>query len=277
MCIYVCRHYSQCLNGPGWVIMCTQCVSWDGVLHHLNIHCLFKLFSSGQRITMTNSRKSQAHILLFSGDLPALCVVATVFAALLPCPSPQTLLHLSCWPRRRAELNQSNLQNGKRAHRHACSPLPPLLLRCNWHLVKEKLWLGAERENRGTQESHLHSECKAFCRDFALVLQASSSQWVLHWQMAASLPLIMPHCAAMAGFESPTITTVAKWLEICRVLKNSSGPFSSSLFFFWANIYICPELLRIIYAIPKAPNHFKRRCSQPAFYVTQAFVCTAHD
>lgn len=203
------------------------------VLHHLNIHDIFKLFSSGGWRTMTDSRNSQAHILLFSGDLLVICVSASVFAASLPSPSLQTLLHLSSWPRRRAELNQTNLQKGKRAHRHASSHLSPLLLRRGWHLVKEKLChvgQGAGRENETTPESRLDSECKAFCGDFAPVLQAGSSQWVLHWKMAASHPLIIPHCAAKAGFESPTITSVAKWLEICRVLRNSSGPFSSSLF-----------------------------------------------
>lgn len=126
------------------------------VLHCLSIHCLFKRFSSGRWRTMTNSRNSQAHILLFSGDL-LVCVSASVFPASLPSPSLQTLLCLSCRPRRRAELNQSNLQKGKRVHYWASSPLPPLLLRCGWHLVKEKLChvgLGAERENtRNTRES----------------------------------------------------------------------------------------------------------------------------
>lgn len=180
---------------------------------------------------MINSRNSQTHILLFSGDLLALCV-SSVIPASLPSPSLQTLLHPSCWPQRRTEFNRSNLQKGKRTHHCTSSPLPPLLLRCGWHLVKEKLCyigLGAKRGNRGTPESRLNSECKVFYWDFAPVLQAGSSHWVLHWQMAASHPLIIPHCAAKAGFESPTITTVAKRLEICRLLGNSSGPFSSSL------------------------------------------------
>lgn len=54
---------------------------------------------------------------------------------------------------------------------------------------------GEQRENSGTQESRLHSEWKAFCRDFAAVLQAGCFHWALHQQMAASQPLIIPHCA----------------------------------------------------------------------------------
>lgn len=144
------------------------------------------------------------HIFWFSRVICWCCVSASVFTASLPSPSRQTLLHLSCRPQRRAELTQSNLQKGKRAHRCASPPRPPpLLLRPSWHLVKEKLChvgLGAERENRGTPESRLNSECKAFCGDFAPVLQAGSSQWVLQWQMAASHPLINTPLCSKSGF-----------------------------------------------------------------------------
>lgn len=115
-----------------------------------------KLFYSGRWRIVTNSRNSQAHILLFWGDLSALCVASLVFAASLPSFSLQTLLHLSCWLWRRAGLNQSKLQNHKRAHHDAPSTLPPLLLRRNWHLVKKKLsrWTGCrERKQRNTRES----------------------------------------------------------------------------------------------------------------------------
>lgn len=145
-------------------------------------------------------RNSQAHILLFSGDLPALCDSTSVLSASLPSPSLQTLQSLNCQPQRSAELNQTNLHKGKRHHHHASSPLPSLLLRHSWHLVNKKLchirW-GAERK-QWNKESRLNTECKAFCRDFAAVLQAGCSQWALHWQMTASQPLIIPHCATKA-------------------------------------------------------------------------------
>lgn len=127
------------------------------------------------------SSNSQTHILIFSGDLLVLCVSASGFTVSLPSPSWQALLHLSCRPQSWAEHIQSNLQKGKRAHRHT-SPLP-LLLRLSWHLVKEKMrhvGLSAESKQRNTRESS-----RLRVQSFLWGLRSS----VAGWQLSISSPM----------------------------------------------------------------------------------------
>lgn len=62
-------------------------------------------------------------LLLFCFYLPALRLRLSPLCLFALSPSPQALRRLSCQPRRQAELNQTNLQKGKRDHR--CAPPPP--------------------------------------------------------------------------------------------------------------------------------------------------------
>lgn len=178
--------------------------------------------------TMPYYRNSQAHILLFSGDLP-LCLSTSVLSASLPSASLQTIPSLSCQPRRQAELNQTNLQKGKRHHQHSSPPLPPLLLRHSWHLVNEKLchiWWGAERKQWNTRESS-----PLGVQSILQGLRCSVAGWLLSLSSSLengglSTSDNTPLCN-QDGLESATITTVAKRFENCGILWNSLGPFSS--------------------------------------------------
>lgn len=218
--------------------------------------------------TMPYYRNSQAHILLFSGNSPPLCVSTSVLSASLPSASLQTLPSLSCQPRRRAELNQTNLQKGKR-HHHSSPPLPPLLLRRGWHLVNEKLchiWWGAERKQWNTRESS-----PLGVQSILQGLRCSVAGWLLSWSSSLangglSTSDNTPLCNK-DGSELPTITTVAKWFEDCGILWNSSGPFSSIPF----------SLSQLLSVLSRSNYSWCLKCTKSflkmvAFYMTCASV-----
>lgn len=133
---------------------------------------------------MTNSRNSQTHILLFSGDLPALCVSASVFPASLPSPSLQTLLHPSCWPQKRTEFNRSNFLEREegpplRFFSSSSSPLEIWLTFGEGEIVLR--WTGCkERKQRNTRDS-------SQLRVQSVLLGLCSS--VAGWQLSVSSPL----------------------------------------------------------------------------------------
>lgn len=206
----------------GWCLSLVPSASQNLLL----IQTVFFLCSQWR--TMPYYRNSQAHILLFSGNLQPLCVSTSVLSASLASASLQTLPSLSCQPRRRAELNQTNLQKGKRHHHHSSSPLPPLLLRRGWHLVNENLchiWWGAERKQWNTRESSplgVRSILQGLCCSVAgWLLSLSSSLANGGLSTSDNTPLCNKDCSEY------TITTVAKCFENYGILWNSSGPFSS--------------------------------------------------
>lgn len=219
MCIYLCiDKWDLMWVFSGWCLSLVPPAT-------RNLLLIQAVFVCRQWRTMPYYRNSQAHIWLFS----AICVSTSVLSASLPSASLQTLPSLSCQPRRRAELNQTNLQKGKRHHHHSSSPLPPLLLRRGWHLVNGKLchiWWGAERKQWNTRESSplgVQSILQGLrCSVAGWLLSLSSSMANGGLSTSDNTPL-----CNRDGLESPTITTVAKWFENCGILWNSSGPFSS--------------------------------------------------
>lgn len=125
--------------------------------------------------------------------------------------------------------------------------------------------LGAQRENRGTARE----SSQLGVQNILPGLRSSVTGWQLSPSspLAASHPLIMPHCAAKAGFESAIITTVAKWLEICRVFRNSSGPF-------WFSLFSLSQHLRLSWA---AADYLWRLKNTKSFQTTPFPACLRFD